>query len=83
MPILLLPILPTFPLIFNTLAATSTNTKPPDLTTLRTQPFKYSVCSPTMALSLYRDYNIICHTPKKTYSALADITSIERILMAI
>jgi hypothetical protein len=51
--------------------------------TSRIQLFKHSVYSTTVAPSLYRVYNIICRAPKKTLSALADIASIERILMAI
>ena len=37
----------------------------------------------TVTPSLPYNYNIIYYTPKKTYSALANITSIKRILMAI
>ena len=83
MPILLLPVLLTPPLIFNTLATTSADTKLPDLTTLRTQLFKHSVYLTTVAPSLHRDYDIVRRAPEKTRSALANITSIERILMAI
>ena len=36
-----------------------------------------------MALSLYRVYKIIRRAPKKTLSTLADITGVERILIAI
>ena len=49
----------------------------------RIQLFKHSVYLTTVALSLYCVYNIIRYIPKKTLSALADIASIERILMAI
>ena len=50
-----------------------------DLTTSRTQLFKHSVCSTTVALSLYRDYNIVRRMPEKTRFTLADVTSIEDI----
>jgi hypothetical protein len=66
-----------------TLTAISTVVKPPDLTICRSQLFKHLDCSTTVALSLNRSYNIICRALKKTCSALANIASIERILIAI
>jgi len=65
------------------LTATSTVTKPPDLTIYQSQLFKHSDCSTTVAPSLNLSHIIVHQAPEKTRSALADIAGIERILMAI
>jgi hypothetical protein len=71
------------PLRLMTSTAISTVAKPPDLTICRSQLFKHLDCSTTVTLSLNRSYNIVRRAPEKTRSALANIASIERILMAI
>jgi hypothetical protein len=66
-----------------TSTATSTVAKPPDLTICRSQLFKHSDCSTTVAPSLDRSHDIVRRAPEKTRSASADIAGIERISMAI
>jgi len=63
--------------------ATSTVAKPPDLIIYRSQHFKYLDCSTIITLSLNCSHNIVRRALEKTRSALADIASIERILIAI
>ena len=62
---------------------TSADTKPPDLTTSRTQLFKHSVCSTTVAPSLHLVHDIVRRELEKIRSGSADIAGIERISVAI
>ena len=70
-------------LIASILSAISIIIKPLNLTTLRIQLFKRSIYSTTVTLRLKCSNKIVRHAPEKTCLDLANIASIERILIVM